>query len=268
MPSLVASIQIASILVAWGSGAAAAEPSFALRGEGYVGYSNIHAELPFAEDELDSFAGGGAGSAALVLGPLYLQAEIAGEATNYDQPESETVGGGGRVGLRDTARGAIGFVGSYNEQELEDTAEFDVWRAGLESELFLDRVTLAANLGYSELSAGGLDEDSLYIDAGVSFYPTDRIRLHAMGGAYGVEEGDEAIGLVGADAELLALDVLSLFARWEAGILDDVIEIQQHSLTFGVRVYWGAEEPSLLAYDRGLLKNACVGLQFAFARFC
>ncbi|MBY0399557.1 hypothetical protein K2X89_04635, partial [Myxococcota bacterium] len=123
------------------------------------------------------------------------------------------------------------------------------------------------NLGYSQLSVSGNDESSMYVDAGISFYPTDRIRLHLMGGGYGVEESD-ALGLVGADAELLAFDVLSIYTRWEAGIFDDLVDIQQHSLTFGARIYWGAEQPSLLAYDRNHLKNACMGLQLTFGRFC
>ncbi len=247
---------------------AQAEPRLAARGEGYIGYVNLSAELFGRQDEEDAFQGGGAGSLSLTISDFYLQGDVFGDTTEFDDVESDLVGGGGHLGWRNAELGAAGAVGTFNDQEFDSGSSIEQWRTGFEGELFLDRVTLAANVGYAESESSGNDESSVYVDGGIAFYPIPRARLHVMGGAFGAEE-DEPIGIVGASGEFLALDPLGLFVRWEAGILDDsAIEVQQHSLVFGARLYFGAETPSLVAYDRGHFKPSCFGYQIGASRYC
>ena len=265
---VTALIVVGFVALGAGSAMAQAQPRFAVRGEGYLGYSNFQLELFGQEAEEHAFTGGGTGSAAIAFGPIYLQADLTGDVSDYDPPKSETIGGGGRLGLRDAERGAAGIVGNYSDQEIDDSNGFEFWRVGFEGEAFLDRWTVGLNAGYAELGAGGGDDGSGYIDGTVSFYPMDRLRLHLMGGGYAIED-DDPLGIVGAGAEYLLVDPVSLFTRWEAGIIDESGgDLQQHALHFGVRVYFGAEEPSLVAYDRSHLKTACTGYQLVFTRFC
>lgn len=236
----------------------AAEPSVAVRGEGYVGYSNL--DLGFTD--ADGFEGGGTASVSAVFGGLYLQTDVFGDSADYDDFEAETVGGSFRVGWRDAQRGSAGVVGAYDRVDLGGGA-IDVGRAGFEGELFLDRVTLATDVGYV-----GIEDDSTgYVDAGLDYYPIDRAKLHLGGGVFDVEESDP-FGVVAAGGELLVADFVSLFGRWEASFVESSIDVEQHSAVVGVRLYWGADPPSLIAYDREHFKRACSGYRVIGARIC
>jgi hypothetical protein len=229
-----------------------AEPSFAVRAEGYVGYTNIE----LGDFEEDAFQGGGAGSASVVFDQLYLQGDVFGDVMDFDAGKSEIVGGGAHVGWRDAERGSAGIVGTYNDYTHLSSTE--VWRAGLEGEIFLDRLTLAADAGYFDQ-----DGDSTgYAVGGLAFYPADRARLHLRGGAFDLEESDP-FGLIGAGGEILVVDPLAVFVRWEASILESSIDIQQHSIVVGLSLYWGADAPSLLTYDRAHFKQSCGGFLLA-----
>lgn len=266
--ALITSLVLLSSATAW------SEPRIALRGEGYVGYN--HLELGSLDE--DAFEGGGGASASLVLDRLYLQGDLLGDRVQFDDVgpfdadlDADSVVAALRVGWRDAERGALGLVGAYEYLDLDasggpggsGSAETDIGRIGLETELFFGPVTLAGNGGVRFID----DEDSGYIDVGGSFYPTERARIHLGGGVADIEE-DDPFGLIGAGAEILLLDPLSLFARWDATLVDDDVDFEQHSVVFGARLYWGAETPSLLAYDRSHFKRTCVAPLFATGRIC
>lgn len=238
-----------------------AESRVALRAEGYIGYSKI--DLGFFDE--DTFQGGGTGSASLVVDQLYLQGDVFGDAMDFDVLDTDTVGGGVHFGWRDAERGSVGAVGVYNNQDRSILSDsLDIWRAGLEGELFLDRVTLGLNSGYLQID----DDSTGYFDAGIQFYPIDRARLSFSGGVFDIEE-DDPFGVVGAGGEFLLVGPLAAFARWEATFVDtSSVDIDQHSVVVGVRLYWGADEPTLLTYDRAHFKRACSGYLLAGGRLC
>jgi hypothetical protein len=251
---------VSTLLMAWlvvlPTTSTRADSSLALRGEGYIGYSN----LEFGAFDDDAFQGGGTGSVSIVEDGLYLQADVFGDAADYGLLDSKNVGAGAHVGLRDAERGRVGLAGAYNRL---DELEADFWRAGFEGEIFLDRFTLALNAGYLDQ-----DGDSTgHADAGLAFYPTDRARVQVGGGLYDIEESDP-IGTISASGELLVMDALGTFVRWESLIQDGPFDIEQHSIVFGVAVYWGAADVSLLAYDRLHFKRSCSGHLVFGGRIC
>lgn len=242
-------------------------PKLAVRADGYLGYSHLESHLGIQDADGDAFQGGGSASASAVFDRLYTQLDVFGDKTDFDVNGSDfdfaakSVGVGGRVGWRDAERGSLGFVGLYDHLEL-DGSDTDAGRIGLESELFLDRVTLSLDGGDAQFD----DEDSGYLDGRVAFYPTDRWRLDLGAGAFDLEEDDQTV-VAGAGGEVLLLDVLSAFVRWEASFFDSTIDVEQHSVLVGARLYWGAETPSLVAYDRQHFKRSCGGYRFV-ARLC
>ena len=242
-----------------------AEPSVALRAEGYVGYSNLQIDFPgfFRSVDEDAFQGGGTGSASVVFDKLYLQADVFGDVTDYNRLEADTVGGGLHLGWRDAERGSAGLAGAYNQQDVEDLG-IDIGRGGFEGEIFIDRLTLSANVGYASIE----DDDTGYFDAGVAFYPTERARLQFGGGVFDLD-ADDPLGTVGANAEYLVATPLAAFTRWEASFVESSgVEVDQHSIVVGLRLYWGAHEPSLLAYDRSHFKRTCSGVLLIAGRVC
>jgi len=252
-------------------GVASAEPVVAVRGEGYLGYS----EIDLFNVDIEGFQGGGVGSASLVLDGLYLQGDVFGDSEKLDVESSsadydaDDFGAALRGGWRDAEKGSLGVVGTFNRVELRLSdsglsvdSDYDIWRAGAESELFLDRVTFALNAGFLQV-----DEDSTgMVDAGVSYYPIDRVKLNLRGGVVDIEE-DDPTGLVGASGEWLFVDPLSAFLRWQSAILDEGDGIERHSIVVGVRLYWGAEDASLLRYDRAHFKESCADFSLA-SRAC
>lgn len=241
--------------------ATSAEPDAAVRVEGYVGYSKI--DISSFDD--DGFQGGGTGSASAVFDALYLQADVFGDSTDYDALGSENIGGSGHAGWRDAERGSFGIVGTYNrfgDEPFDD--DLDLWRAGFEGEAFLDRITLALNSGYMQID----DDSTGYADAGIAYYPIDRVRIDLNGGLVDIEESDP-IGFVTTSGEFMVADPVSVFARWEAEFVDPSgSDFEAHSIVVGARLYWGAEQPSLLAYDRAHFKRSCMGYRMIGARLC
>lgn len=252
---------------------AGAEARVAVRGEGFVGYN----ALEFDSVDEDAFEGGGGISAALTGERFYLQGDLLGDSVQYDDVgpfdvdiDSDSVVAALHLGWRDPEHGALGVAGLYEHLELESrgagflstSSDSEVWRGGVEGELFLGPVTLAANTGLLQLE----DDTTGYVDVGLAFYPIERVRVHFGGGVADIEE-DDPLGLVGAGGEFLLLDPLSLFARWDATLVDDA-DYEHHSLVFGARLYWGAETPSLVAYDRSHFKRTCVAPIFVTGRTC
>lgn len=251
---------ISLILVFVARAADAATPDTAVRAEGYVGYSQL--DLGALDD--DGFQGGGVGSVSAAIDRLHLQADVFGDSTDYDDFGTEDVGAGGHVGWRDAERGGLGFVGNYNRFGEDVASGLDVWRAGFEGEAFLDRIALTANAGYLQID----DDSTGYADLGISFHPIDRARIGFDGGLVDIEESNP-VGFVVADAEVLFADVVSAFARWEGEFSSSSgVDYEAHSIVFGARLYWGAEKPSLLSYDRTHFKRSCMGYRLIGARMC
>ncbi|HPG26967.1 MAG: hypothetical protein H6748_13345 [Spirochaetaceae bacterium] len=246
-----------TILLLLVAGIASAQSGTAFRAEGYLGYTNL--ELgPIDED---AFQGGAGGSFSAFWDALYFQFDVFGDHLEYQDFDTDTVGGAIHAGWRDPERGALGVAATYDHLELFDQGS-DLGRAGLEGELFLDRFSFGATAGFAQLEG----DSTGYADAALTFYPTDRARLRLRAGAYDVEESDPFV-MFGANGELLLFDSLALFARWEATLVDDRLDYEQHSIVGGVRLYFGAEEPSLIAYDRRHFKESCLGVAI-FARAC
>lgn len=252
MVRLMSACLLAYPTVAWGDA-----PTLAVRADGYLGYGN----LELGNVDSDAFQGGGSASASAVFDQLYLQLDVFGDRADFefDNPGSnvelaaKSVGAGGRIGWRNAELGSLGIVGTYDYLKLE-SSENDIGRIGLEGEIFLGPVTLGLNGGDVEIE----DSSSGYLDGSVAFYPTDRLRFNVSAGALALEENDQTV-VAGAGGEVLILDVLSAFVRWEGAFTDSFIDVDQHSVVFGARVYWGAETPSLVAYDRQHFKRSCAG---------
>jgi len=251
---LMASALVAVLLIAFPIAEARSEPALALRGEGYVGFSRLHVESSLAEGSEEVFQGGGAGSASATFGALYVQGDVFGDVTDYDPGGLETLGGAVGLGWREASSGSLGLVGTYSRQD----EDIDHWRAGVEGELYLDRLTLAATGVYAEIYDG---DGTGHVEGALAVYPTDRARLRVRGGVLSLEE-DDPVGLVGASGEVLVAEPLGLFARWEGAFLESSLDIAQNSLVFGARLYQGADEPSLLVYDREHFKDSCDGFLF------
>ncbi|MEZ4331490.1 MAG: hypothetical protein R3F35_07035 [Myxococcota bacterium] len=268
------SVATITIWILFASTSAWSEPRVAVRGEGFVGYDHVD----FGPVDEDAFEGGGGISAALTGDRFYLQGDVLGDSIQYDDIgpfdadlDSDSVVAALHLGWRNPERGALGIAGLYEHLEFETrgagflsgSSDSEVWRGGVEGELFLGPVSLAANAGLLQLQ----DDTTGYVDFGIAFYPTERARVHLGGGVADIEES-EPWGLIGAGGELLLLDPLSLFARWDATLVDDDTDYEHHSFVVGARLYWGAETPSLLVYDRSYFKRTCVAPIFVTGRTC
>ncbi len=251
------SLMLTTCLVLSSLVSTAAEPDLAIRVEGYLGYS----ELDFI-NSVDAFQGGGSGSAALIMDRFYVQGDVFGDVMDFDgNTEAKNVGPGLHLGWRDPERGSAGVVGSYNSLDL-GSGNFDVVRAGLEGEVYLDRLTIGLNGGYFDLDGS----DFVYLDGLLAFYPMERARLNFRIGAFGIEGSDPLINL-GVGGEVLVTEALAPFMRWEAAVPDTFGEVLQHSIVVGLTFYWGGDAPSLQAYDRSYFKQSC-GAVLLVARFC
>lgn len=231
-----------------------------LRADGYIGVATIDINGVF-EDE--TFEGGGTGSVAAVLGSIYGQLDIFGDARDFDGADTSTVGFGARVGWRDPERGSAGLAGTYTALEIVNT-DFDVGRIGVEGEIFLEVVTVGAEMGYVNVDSGGFDSDIFYFDTALDFYASDDFKLQAGVGVVDGKNEDAAAQLHAGMEYYLGGAPVSLFTRWEASLSDDV---DQHSFIVGARIYWGADGPSLKTYDRSYFKDSCAGFQL-IGRIC
>jgi len=250
----IASVLVVSCLVALPVMTARSAPGVALRGEGYVGFTRLAVESSSASADDEVFQGGGAGSLSLTFDTLYVQGDVFGDVTDYDPDGVDTVGGALRLGWREASRGSLGLLGTFNRQE--DLVNH--WRAGLEGELYLERLTVAATGAYAQIYD---DESTAHVEGALAYYPTERTRLRVRGGVLSPET-DDPVGLAGASAELLVVEPLGLFARWEGAFVESSLDFAQNSLVFGARLYWGAASPSLLRYDREHFRDACDGFLF------
>lgn len=259
------------LLTAWilfamivGSGVAGAEArsNLAVRGEGYIGYSRFDIDTGFADTDADGFEGGGTGSVSALFDSIYLQADVFGDASEFDSLDADRVGAGAHVGWRDATRGALGVVGAINHVD-EGGSDTDEWRAGIEGQVFFDRFTAGLDAGFfdGDASSDANGDELVYLLSNLVFYPNDRTRLNFKGGALGVGKDDPS-AILSAGGEILITDFLSTFTRWEASLLDDSgIELDEHSVVAGVRVYWGSRQPSLVSYDREYFNESCVGIR-------
>lgn len=249
---LAAFLALAGLLLA-ANGASANDADIAVRAEGYVGYTRLDLFQQF-----DGVQGGGAGSLSAVFDAFYIQANVFGESTDFDDDvETSAVGPGLHLGWRRQEAGSLGVVATYNRLDRGGNP-FDAYRVGLESEVFLDAWTLGLNGGYFGQSGTG----SGYIDALFAAYPTDRVRVNGRVGVLDFESGSPLV-LFGAGAEVLAADAIAPFVRWEASVPDNFEDALQHSIVAGLTLYWGAERPSLKTFDRHHFKPSCVGIQLA-----
>ncbi len=237
--------------------ATAAEPDIAIRVEGYLGYSNLD-----VIERIDAFQGGGSGSVSLIFDRIYVQGDVFGDVMDFEgNVEGKNVGPGLHLGWRDPDRGSAGVVGTYNNVDL-GIKTLDVYRAGFEGEVYLDRLTIGLNGGYFDLDDSGFG----YLDGLFAFYPTERARLSLRIGAIGIEQSNPLINL-GGRGEYLVTDALAPFVRWEGSVSDTFGQVLQHSIVVGLTFYWGGDTPSLQAYDRSYFNQSCGGVLLV-SRLC
>ena len=242
------------------------ESGIAFRGEGFLGFSVIDeaANSSALEDSSsEAFIGGGSASMAVSLGGFFGQLDAFGSDLSFDEDRLAVHGGGGHFGWRDIERGTLGVGGSYNEVELENLHS---WRAALEGELFLDRFTVGGSGGVfssENADSDNADRTDIYLQATAAFYPAPDTRFHFSAGGHGIETNN-AVAILGAGLELMAnaeVSPISVFLRWEGAFGESSdFDTSFNSMMFGMRVYWGAEAPSLMAYDRGYFKDSCIGV--------
>jgi hypothetical protein len=237
-------------------------PLFALRADGFIGVAAVD-RFDFGSDDT-TFEGGGTGSVAFLLDSIYIQGDIFGDVRDYDGADTSVVGFVASGGWRDPESGRAGGALAYSAQEV-DNSDFDVFRFGVDGEIFLDFVTFGAEMGYANIEISGSDDDAFYLDTGLDYYANDDLKL--LGGVGVIAGGDiDNIALLHAGMEYyLGSDIpVSLFTRWEAGFSHFA---DTNSFVGGFRIYWGAEHPSLKSYDRAYFKESCAGFNF-IGRIC
>ncbi|HEB91362.1 MAG TPA: hypothetical protein ENI85_17430 [Deltaproteobacteria bacterium] len=253
-----ASLRVAAFIAFLPVATNAADPEIAVRVDGYLGYGNLDLFL-FEED---AFQGGGSGSVSAVFDAFYVQADVFGDVMDFEGSlEARNVGPGLHLGWRDPDRGSAGVVGTYGHLDL-GVDSLDVYRAGVEGEIYLDRLTMGLSGGYLDFSGA----DLAYLDVRLGFYPVERLRLGIRVGADGVEESNPQFGL-GLDAAVLATRTVVPFLRWEASLPTRFSRVVQHSLAAGLALYWGEAESSLRARDRNAFNRPCRGL-LVVGRLC
>ena len=155
-------------------------------------------------------------------------------------------GVGGHVFMRDPSKGLVGVYVSYTRWDTDTTSVSDpvggiadvsgeVGKAGLEGELYLDRVSLEGFAGY-QFGA----EEGLAAKATAAFYPTDNLRLDVNVRHL---EGPGVIGYAGAEWQP-TLRPFSVFA--DAGLTED----EDWFAHGGVKVYFGGAEKTLIRRHR------------------
>jgi hypothetical protein len=260
---------LVSMIAAPGVSGAQDDLALAVRGEGYLGYSKLEIDGSLIDFDGDGLDGGAAGSVSAIVESFYLQGDVLGDFSHFDNFDPERVAGVGHLGWRDAALGSFGIVGAINHSD-ENGSSTDEWRTGIEAQAFVRRFTLGLDAGYFDgnASSNANGNELVYLRGRVAFYPLERIRLDLKGGALGVGKKDDPIALLGAGAEFLVLDSLSAFVRWETSFVDDGgTDIDEHSVVGGVRLYWGSEQPSLESYDRERFNESCLGIR-TFGRSC
>ena len=249
------------------------ESGFALRGEGFLGVAavEIDSDTPLIRDSSsEAFSMGGAASVAYSAGGFFGQLDAFGSQQDFDEARLAVHGGGAHVGWRDAERGTLGFGGTYNELQVENLY---AWRAAVEGEVFHDQFTFGGSLGVfgSEADERELaDQTDIYLQTTAAVYPVPDFRVHFSAGGVGLEQNNTT-AILGAGLELMAnaeVSPVSIFLRWEGAFgSTSAADIGVNSAMFGIRLYFGAEAPSLMAYDRGYFKDSCVGAQLA-GRVC
>jgi len=177
----------------------------------------------------DEGEGVATGSFAMPLAP-WLGVQADGAVGSVDDA---TLGGGAlHLFTRDPLSYLLGFYGSYHTWN-----STDIWRAALEGELYLGRVTLEGLAGYESVDAPDvingfavltLDDDHLFGQVDAAYYITDDFKVYA-----GYRYINEAsFGAAGAEYLIRGYEVpVSLFARGDFGDEDF------NSITGGLKVY-------------------------------
>src|SRR4029079_2824597 len=177
----------------------------------------------------DEGEGVATGSFALPLGHAFgLQADAA-----VGSFHDEILGGGAlHLFTRDPSRYLFGVYGSYHTWD-----EINIWRAALEGELYIGRVTLEGLGGYESLDAPELldgftvltlDDNHLFGQADAGYYITDDFKIYA-GYRY---INERSFGAAGTEYLIRGLDVpVALFARGDVG--DEFVQ----NVTGCVRIY-------------------------------
>ena len=190
---------------------------------------------------VDDGEGVATGSFAMPLAPwLGLQAD--GAVGTFDD---EILGGGAlHLFTRDPSSCLLGVYGSYHTWD-----QINIWRAALEGELYVGRVTLEGLGGYETLDAPELvdglnvltiDDNHFFGQADAAYYITDDFKLN-IGYRY---INEASFGAAGAEYLIRGFEVpMSLFARGDFG--DENIT----NVTGGLRIYL-SDDPQRSLIDR------------------
>lgn len=207
-----------------------------------------HADENRAVDELSfdfSSMGGSTEDQGRALGGLkatfplgdLLGVEIEGGLGNDDY-----FGAGGRLFWRDVEIGMVGLFGSG-----ETFDGFEVYRGGIEGELFFGAFTIDARLG-GEQSDGG--DDGIFGRAGVTWYPLGTLALRA-----GVEATPNLVfGRLSGEWQPMPGDwpEVSLFASGEFG------DEERYSVLAGLVIHLGENGPLIERHRRQGLNGSLI----------
>lgn len=205
-----------------------------------VDFGYIYVDIP----DFDASADGvyGIGSLSLPVGERFGAQIDAGllHAEDSNGLDLDSAGIGGHFFWRDPDQALIGAYAHYVNVEPGNFPDADIFRYGVEGELYLDRVTLAGFAGADtvDLAVGG--DTYAKLDFTASYYATDNIKLSA-----GVNHGfDNTAGVIGAEAMLpFAANNVSLYAK--ASFTDDTTAVNA-----GLRIHFGEPGKSLIARHR------------------
>ncbi|TDH37962.1 hypothetical protein E2A64_02170 [Pseudohoeflea suaedae] len=207
---------------------------------GKVDFGYLFIDIPDLDASADGFYG--IGSVSAPVGERFGAQIDAGlfEAEDNDGAGIDSAGIGGHFFWRNPDQALIGAYVHYVNVDAEGIPEFDIYRYGVEAELYLDRVTLSGFAGADTVDLVSGDETYAKLDFTASYYVTDNVKISA-----GIDHGfDSTAGVIGAEAMLpFASNNVSLYTK--ATFTDDTT-----SVNAGLRIHFGAPGKSLIARHR------------------
>ncbi|TDH37961.1 hypothetical protein E2A64_02165 [Pseudohoeflea suaedae] len=209
-----------------------------LNGKADFGYLSI--DFPDSDISADGFYG--VGSVSAPLGERFGAQLDAGllEAEDSQGFDTGSAGIGGHFFWRNPDQALVGAYAHYVNGSADGIPDFDIYRYGVEAELYLGRVTLAGFAGEDRVDLVSGDETFAKFDFTASYYVTDNVKISA-----GVDRAfDITAGVIGAEAMLpFASNNVSLYTR--ANFTDDTT-----SVNAGLRIHFGQPGKSLIARHR------------------
>lgn len=210
-------------------------------GAGYVGVNYN------GSDEDDANSWGVNGAAVLDDSATGFNIQVDGAYNTFNDLDANVIG----IGMHAFTRSENWLVGAYAGYDtVDDDSNTDIneWTVAAQTQFYMDRITLSADLSYGGLNLLGEDLDTTQIDGEVRYFATDNFSVQGNVGFGKLDSdfGDGNFNTYGAGAEW-KLDASPI--SFVAGVQNFDPENGDSSTSYsvGVRYAWGG---SLLERNR------------------